>query len=513
MSDAIYNVVVNVSHFQYDNSLIDSLYDIPFMLFLFLQLVFWMKILLINQKSNKNASNWYYVPYLLISLLLFTLFMFAIKWKIKYFSVIGLYQSIDTLLEVVGFSLATICLARANSTLLRQMSIGYLLIITSDFIIRYHVISGSVPYLNTFEMVWILGLSLIWLSLPAVKSDSDQFMLLPINSLQSIIAVWLLMLWLVSALMFGVVSYFLSANIENESIAKNFLSMLVPFSVFAIVCSGFISVKISAPLERLKTIINNFLYPQHQIKISQIKDENSIDEFNSLESFIFNSFEISQEKNKLEVEFANTASQVAHDIRSPLAVLRIIANKMVDVADTERQIIYQAVDQINEIVDGLLVQRRGITSVKVKNNCSLKKVYNLIANVLREKKIQYKDRKIDFILNADDSNENIDCQINELDFMRVMSNLINNAVEAISDSGSVIINLKSKDDAVEIAITDTGCGMPDNIINNIERGISYNKPDGNGLGLKHAINCIREWGGEYGINSQINIGTTFFMKW
>ena len=92
---------------------------------------------------------------------MFAMFMFGLKWQIQYFSLKGIFQSIDTILEVIGFFMATICLARAQTFLIRFTGIGYLLIIASDFIIRYHVVSGMVPYLSSLESTWILGLTLM----------------------------------------------------------------------------------------------------------------------------------------------------------------------------------------------------------------------------------------------------------------------------------------------------------------------------------------------------------------
>jgi signal transduction histidine kinase len=51
--------------------------------------------------------------------------------------------------------------------------------------------------------------------------------------------------------------------------------------------------------------------------------------------------------------------------------------------------------------------------------------------------------------------------------------------------------------------------MSEHVINNISDGIRSNKKSGNGLGLSHAINCIKEWGGEYHLHSKENVGTIF----
>lgn len=512
LSDAIYNLVLNVNHFQYDDTLIESLFDIPFAIFLFCQMTIWAYILMKDQDNKQKVSKWFYLSYVIISICLFTIFMFAIDWKIKFTSMIGMFQLIDTVLEVIGFTLAAICLARASTLFVRYLSVGYLLVVASDFIIRYHVISKTIPYLSSLEMVWMLGILIICIGqLSALKEKDAKFQLLPVNSLQSTIAAWLLILWLISVFMFGGASYLFSSGKETADIAKKFLSMLVPFSVLAIVCSSIISAMISAPLERLQKIVKAFLHSEKNISSAYLSYQNNIEEFSSLEKFIYDSFDRAEEKKLVEREFYNTASQVAHDIRSPLAVLRIMTQEMLHIADAEKDVMSQALTRINQIAEGLLVKRREITKDKNENTQS-GIIYEYLSHVLAEKRIQYKDKEVNFQLIANEGAQNIKCQIDELEFKRVMSNLINNAVEAVYGVGDIYISLKNDDKMIEIAISDTGCGMPQHVIDNIETGITYNKKDGNGLGLKHAISSIKQWGGQYRIQSRENIGTTIFMQ-
>ena len=88
----------------------------------------------------------FYLPNIVLSILLLIIFIFGIPWKIDYFSVVGLFQSLDTFIEASSFALATICLARSKNKVLHFIAIGYLIIISSDFVIRYYVVSGKIPY-------------------------------------------------------------------------------------------------------------------------------------------------------------------------------------------------------------------------------------------------------------------------------------------------------------------------------------------------------------------------------
>ena len=118
-ADCIYNIALNLRHFQYINTVVILLFDVPFALFLLFQLIAWSWILFANKETQTEVGKSTYTPYVIVSILMFTMFMFGIPWKIEYFSTLGIFQAIDTTLEVAGFSLATICLARAKTQLIR----------------------------------------------------------------------------------------------------------------------------------------------------------------------------------------------------------------------------------------------------------------------------------------------------------------------------------------------------------------------------------------------------------
>lgn len=173
-ADSIYNLVLNLFQFRYINPVVVSLFDIPFAIFLFFQAMAWFLILLANRDDSLKRNRISLIPYTILSVLIFSMFIFGFSWKIKYFSIIGIFQLVDTFLEVIGFSLATLCLARAKSSLIRFLAIGYLLIVSSDLIIRYNVVSGYVPYLSMLETTWVLGLVFICLGFFLTGRDENK---------------------------------------------------------------------------------------------------------------------------------------------------------------------------------------------------------------------------------------------------------------------------------------------------------------------------------------------------
>jgi len=163
ISDATYNVMLNIKQISMPSIVSVSLFDIPFIGFLLCQIIVWGMIF-INADDTKAKKWTTYAPYIMTALLIFTIFTFGVTWRIKYFSVIGMYQMIDTVLEVIGFALAAFCLARSKLAFIKCLAAGYLVIIASDFIIRYSVVEQMVTPANFWEAAWVLGLLLVVIS-------------------------------------------------------------------------------------------------------------------------------------------------------------------------------------------------------------------------------------------------------------------------------------------------------------------------------------------------------------
>ena len=140
IADGVYHIAMNILNQTYFNDF-NSFFEIPFLLFLFFQVLAWGSIFFINNTLSAKKQV-HYFPYITVVLFILITFVYVIPWKIHYFSQLGLYQLLDTILEVIGFSLSAVCLTRSVSKPIRFMSIGYLLIISSDLFIRYHVISA-----------------------------------------------------------------------------------------------------------------------------------------------------------------------------------------------------------------------------------------------------------------------------------------------------------------------------------------------------------------------------------
>ncbi|MES2217711.1 MAG: ATP-binding protein [Pseudomonadota bacterium] len=83
----------------------------------------------------------------------------------------------------------------------------------------------------------------------------------------------------------------------------------------------------------------------------------------------------------------------------------------------------------------------------------------------------------------------------------------NNAVEA--DGNDIQISLNQSVNNAIITITDNGCGIPSYLLDKLgQKGFTFGKQQGSGLGLYHAITTIQSWKGSFKVDSSIGNGTT-----
>ncbi|MGZ3771789.1 MAG: sensor histidine kinase [Bdellovibrio sp.] len=245
------------------------------------------------------------------------------------------------------------------------------------------------------------------------------------------------------------------------------------------------------------------------------------------------------EKQKLESEavFSSIAKQVSHDIRSPLSALTMVASTLTEISEDKRVLIRNATQRINDIANDLfqkakntntLANLRQTANKNVGSNESLLKsektklsadfIPAVVDVLISEKRMQYREHA-GLEIEVDLKNSfGAFAKINNNDLKRIISNLVNNAVEAFNDfQGKITVGVRKVDinhtSVVEIFVKDNGKGIPAHLIEKLgQAGISFGKSSshqsGSGLGLHHAKKTAASFGGNLTIESQEGIGTT-----
>ncbi|MDQ4080327.1 MAG: GAF domain-containing sensor histidine kinase, partial [Gemmatimonadota bacterium] len=101
---------------------------------------------------------------------------------------------------------------------------------------------------------------------------------------------------------------------------------------------------------------------------------------------------------------------------------------------------------------------------------------------------------------------------------QVLLNLLSNAVKFTAGGGEVTMVCRPQDAHVDIAVTDTGIGIPGDQLERIfepfvQIGRMLNSPsEGTGLGLAISRDLARGMGGELSVASTLGVGSTFTLR-
>jgi signal transduction histidine kinase len=231
-------------------------------------------------------------------------------------------------------------------------------------------------------------------------------------------------------------------------------------------------------------------------------------------------------QNATLVAMGSIAAQVAHDIRSPLAALDSVAKDTAPLPEEKRIIVRSAVSRIRDIANQLIEKTRksqgdvggAIAPItpffSTVESESIELISSLIDLLLTEKRLQFRSKfgiRIEDKLDA--SSYGLFAKIQPTGFKTALSNLVNNAVEALDEKGEVEVYLTAEGADITIRVQDNGAGISSEILARLGRlGETHGKVGGSGLGLYFARANVESWGGRLDIQSEIGKGTAVIIR-
>ena len=491
-----------------------SLYSkIPFAGFLVFQFLAWIIIFLQSKPTQHNRFFLIsYFPVILVILFIFVIFFLPnLMWKFHD----TLLYLLEAILHIINFTFALLCLAITAKKQIRFITAGFLVNVTCNFFVVLSCSAQNSLPRPEAEAVWVLGLILIALGFSGMFRNfsglkMDRW-LNKLNSIQAQCVLWSFVLYML--LLTAFCGILIGYNLLKMLPLQYLPSILIVFSVITVMISSILARVLSAPFERVRTVIDSYLNGKG-IDIAQEKYRSNVYEFELLENFLAKSFEVLREKNMAQQELFNCASQVAHDIRSPSTALSMASKHLPELPEQKREMIRNAAQRINDIANNLLVKYKMDKENGSDMHLKSELVSSLLDHLISEKRDQLIEKSIKLVLESDNTAYSCFVNLESGKFKRVISNLINNASEAIESNGIIRICLsKESNNELTIKIIDNGKGIPEDILLKIKQGaVTSSKKEGLGLGISSAIKNIKSWDGSYDIQSKVGEGTTFVIR-
>lgn len=199
------------------------------------------------------------------------------------------------------------------------------------------------------------------------------------------------------------------------------------------------------------------------------------------------------------------ASELAHDLRSPLQSIRNAAYMMKN--DTEK------FDVGLEIIEKSIVRSlEMLETLRDNTRKSEPKLRRTDLNKIINESVEELPRPNNITVQVELDTEP-EAWIDGTQIRRVLDNLLLNAVEAMPDGGAITITKHKDDSKFIVQISDTGVGIPEEVLPNLfERKFYTTKPHGLGLGLSFCKRTIESHGGSIMVDSVLGKGTVFTIE-
>lgn len=305
----------------------------------------------------------------------------------------------------------------------------------------------------------------------------------------------------------------------NQSILWLILLLGIILVGVVILSGQYIKRKMYQPIQSLNEAFMKSQGDQ-ELEIDQIQASGEVQQFLNYAQDLYQK---TRDTQRMAI-MGQVASQVAHDIRSPLAALRMSISNLPELSEEKRLLVRRAVQRIDDITNDLSDKNKRIQQqlktqsmphlTETQEDSSIQLISSLVESLVSEKRVQYRlNPNVEIVAHLDQRSYGIFAKLKASELKRVLSNLINNAVEATKKKGEISLTLQANSDNLILKIVDSGKGIaPENIKTVLEKGVSIGKKSGSGLGLYHAAQTLKLWGGSLEVQSQPDIGTCISLK-
>jgi signal transduction histidine kinase len=214
---------------------------------------------------------------------------------------------------------------------------------------------------------------------------------------------------------------------------------------------------------------------------------------------------------------ATLVANVTHDLRTPLTAIKGAADNLLDhIAGTlsgmQREyveIVRDHATRLTATVNELLSSAR-LQGGQVELESELLDVQAIVQEAAAGLQPLARERRIHLEVRGTEARVAADRQ----KLRRAFENLVSNALKFTDHDGQVIVEVTAGGDAVEIAVRDTGHGIPaDELPRLFERFYrGSTRQPGTGLGLSIARNLVRLHGGDISVVSEVGRGSEFRVR-
>ena len=290
--------------------------------------------------------------------------------------------------------------------------------------------------------------------------------------------------------------------------------------IIAIIISIFMSLSFTRPLNKMKNTAILLSKGNYAVK-TEVHQSDEIGELASAIDILSEKlYESSLESEKLETMRNNFISNISHELRTPVTVLRGSLEALCDgiitdsnkVSEYHNQMLTESI-HLQRLVNDLLDLSK-LQNIDLKIEMDNLNLCLIVEEVVHSMNRIASQRNIEIFLNEVSKS----CPING-DYSRIRQMImivLDNAVKFSQDNSAIEVNLVDKENFIELSIVDHGCGILEddlpNIFDRFHKSNSHENKNGTGLGLAIAKQIAHRHNVIIDVTSKPYVKTCFTFK-
>ena len=303
---------------------------------------------------------------------------------------------------------------------------------------------------------------------------------------------------------------------EISAAAKATMTNVVLISlIFAIIDALRRKFTVQEPVKKITEAANKMIEGDFSVRIKSVSRFGTDNTFNDVINCIN---KMAEELGGVETLRTDFIANVSHEMKTPLSVMQNYGT-LLQAPDLsyEKRIEYakgitDASRRLSEMVTNILKLNR-LENQQIFPEISEFDLGEQICECLLQFENVWENSNIEIETDiAEDVKIKADAELLSL----VWNNLFSNAFKFTDNGGTVSVSLTATDDLAIVKVSDTGCGMTQEVGSHIfekfYQGDKSHSVQGNGLGLALVKRVIDIMNGEITVESEVGVGTTFTVK-
>lgn len=293
-----------------------------------------------------------------------------------------------------------------------------------------------------------------------------------------------------------------------KRIAFAFMFVLLMAIVLAFLLSKYITKSLKTISDKINT--TRLEKRNERIEVDDTSEEIStlVTSYNSMIDELEESA-VQLARSEREQAWREMAKQVAHEIKNPLTPMRLTVQNFQRKFNPEDENIHLKLDEYSKTLIQQIDTMSSIASA-FSNFAKMPAQQNETLNVVYIVKLALEIFNEDYIVFTSEKEEII-AKLDRTQLIRVVTNLVKNAIQAMPENKTpkIDINVSTDNGNVIITVADNGSGVSDENIDKVFEPKFTTKTSGMGLGLAMVKNIVETYKGTITFRTEKDKGTVF----